>query len=193
MQKGKEPNVGQMVRALREDKKLSLRKLAELSGLSINAISKIERGDTSPTVASLHQLASALGVHITDLFSQDSHMTTVFVKRGQTTALNNNGITIESLGRGLLHQQLEVFTMLIEPGCGNEAEPVSHFGEEYVYCLNGGLTYFVGEQTFLLEPGDRLLFKASQPHSWHNAGSEAAEILLVLQTDPGQPLPHKLH
>jgi len=189
----KEPNVGQMVRSLRDKQGLSLRELSELSGLSINAISKIERCDASPTVASLLQLATALGVHITDLFSQDIRKVAVFVKKRDVTVLRNNGLTIESLGSGLPHQQLEPFTMLIEPGSGNIAEPVSHSGEEYIYCLRGKVEYFVGEESFILEPGDRLLFKASQPHCWRNHGPEPAEIILVLQTDRGQPLPHKLH
>ena len=189
----KEPYVGQMIRSLRDERKFSLRDLSEISGLSVNAISKIERGETSPTVASLHQLASALGVQITDLFSQAIHKVAVFVKNEDATVLRSDGITIEGLGSGLPHQQLEPFSILIEPGSGNRDEPVCHSGEEYVYCLKGSVTYFVGEDEFILQPGDRLLFKASQPHSWHNSGSELAEMILVLQTDQDQPLPHKFH
>jgi transcriptional regulator with XRE-family HTH domain len=189
----KEPNVGQMVRALRKKQSYSLRDLSELSGLSVNAISKIERGENSPTVASLHHLASALGVHITDLFRQEIHQFAVFVKAGESTKLRSDGITIESLGRGLPNQQLEPFKMIVAPNSGNTSEPVSHPGEEFVQCLAGRLEYFVGEESFILEPGDRLLFKASQPHSWRNLGEEPAEVILVLETDRGQPLPHKLH
>ena len=54
--------VGQCIRELRTKKSLSLRALAELSNLSTNAISLIERGDNSPTVSSLHSLATALNV-----------------------------------------------------------------------------------------------------------------------------------
>ena len=62
--------VGQNIRELRTKRKLSLRALAELSGLSTNAISLIERGDNSPTVSSLHSLATALGVPVTAFFEQ---------------------------------------------------------------------------------------------------------------------------
>lgn len=61
-------NVGQRIRRLREQRQLSLRALARLCGLSTNAISLIERGENSPTVSSLHALATALGVSITDFF-----------------------------------------------------------------------------------------------------------------------------
>jgi len=70
MEDSSEFHVGLAIRSLREGKNLSLRQISQASGLSINAISKIERGDNSPTVASLHKIASALGVHITDLFIQ---------------------------------------------------------------------------------------------------------------------------
>ena len=65
-----EPNVGQRIRMLRDQRKLSLRALADRCGLSINAISLIERGENSPTVSSLHVLATALGVPITDFFEE---------------------------------------------------------------------------------------------------------------------------
>ena len=193
MSSEKEPNVGHMIRSLRNKQKLSLRDLSDLSGLSVNAISKIERGENSPTVASLHHLASALGVHITDLFRREIHQFAVFVKSDESRELKSDGITIESLGRGLPNQQLEPFKMIISPNSGKLSEPVSHTGEEYVHCLAGKLEYFVGDESFILEPGDKLLFKASQPHNWRNLGDEPAEVILVLETDRGQPLPHKLH
>ena len=188
-----EPNVGYMIRSLRDKQRLSLRDLADLSGLSVNAISKIERGENSPTVSSLYQLASALGVHITDLFRQEIHQVVVFVKAEDSTFLKSEGLVIEGLGSGLPHQQLEPFKLIIDPNADYTSEPVTHSGEEFIYCLKGKLEYFIGNDSFILEQGDKLLFKASQPHCWRNPGEDPAEIILVLETDRGQPLPHKLH
>jgi len=191
MRSNSRPNVGKAIRSLRDKQQLSLRALSELSGLSVNAISKIERGMTSPTVSSLHQLSDALGVNITDLFRQEIHQVSVFVKAEEATLLRSEGLVIEGLGKGLPNQQLEPFKMIVAQNSGNVSEPVSHSGEEFIYCLTGKLEYFVGEKTFILEPGDRLLFKASLPHSWRNLGAEPAEVILVLETDRSQPLPHK--
>ena len=189
----KEPNVGHTIRSLRDKRSLSMRDLSEMSGISLNAISKIERGENSPTVASLHKLASALGVQITDLFRQEIHQISAFVKAEEVTLLRSEGLDIESLGVGLPNQQLKPFKIIIAPNAGNNSEPVSHSGEEFIYCLTGKLEYFVGDESFILEPGDRLLFKASQPHSYRNPGSEPAEIILILETDQDKPLPHKFH
>ena len=62
------PNVRSRVRALRQQRGLSLRALAELCNLSANAINLIERGKTLPSVSTLQQLASTLNVHITSFF-----------------------------------------------------------------------------------------------------------------------------
>ena len=188
-----EPQVGEKIKTLRARRGFSLRELSDQCGLSFNAISKIERGENSPTVASLHKIASALEVHITDLFRQEIQQFAVFVKSEDSTLLKSDGIMIESLGSGLPNQQLEPFKMIVSPDSGNMSEPVSHSGEEFVYCLSGRIEYVVGDETFVLEPGDKLLFKASRPHCWRNLGKELAEVMLVIETDKGKPLPHKIH
>lgn len=193
MSKWKEPQVGQTIKTFRARKGLSLRDLSDMSGLSINAISKIERGENSPTVASLHKLAFALEIHITDLFQQQKQQFAVFVKSEETTSMESNGFTIESMGSGLPNQQLEPFRMIIAPHAGNISDPITHSGEEFIYCLSGKIEYFVGRESFILEPGDRLLFKANQPHCWRNLGHKPAEVILALETDRSQPLPHKIH
>ena len=192
-EKIKEPRVGEVIRSLRAKQKLSLRGLSDLSSLSIYAISKIEHGENSPTVASLHKLASALNVPITDFFRQEINQFAVFVRSEDSTLITSSGITIESLGSGLPNQKLEPFKMIVSPNPENISEPVSHSGEEFVFCLSGRIEYFVGDEAFIMEPGDKLLFKANQPHSWRNLENKPAEVLLVLETDRGKPLPHKIH
>ena len=187
------PNAGQAIRSLRERQKLSLRDLSESCGLSINAISKIERGENSPTVASLHKLASALGVHITSFFTEEPDQTTVFTQKTNTMRIRGNGILIEGLGSGIPNQKLEPFRMTIEPGADNFNDPAAHSGEEFVHCIEGELEYLVGGKSYTLKSGDSLVLKAAQPHSWRNNGKKPATILLVFETDQGQPVPHRHH
>ncbi len=175
-----EPNVGLRIRSYRERQGLSLRAVADRCGLSINAISQIERGENSPTVTTLHRLAKALNLSITDFFNEEAAQTVVFVKRDQGLSTNGNRVFMESLGIGLRNQQIEPFRMIIQPGCGNLDDPVSHSGEEFVHCLEGEFDYLVGNSVFHLEQGDSLLFEADQPHAYHNLTSEPAAILLIL-------------
>lgn len=188
----KVPNVGQAIRNLREQHKFSLRDLSERCGLSANAISKIEHGETSPTVASLHKLASALEVHITDIFTERSDQSIIFTPHNHTTRIQGDDILIEGLGSGLPNQKLEPFRMVIDPGASSTSDPASHSGDEFIHCLEGKLEYIIGNVSFTLTAGDSLVFKASQPHSWRNNGTAPVKFLLVFETDQTQPVPHRL-
>ena len=176
-----EINVGGTIRMLRQRKGLSLRALAELSGLSTNAISRIERGENSPTVATLRQLANGLDVLVIDFFKDETEGNTVFVRREQRSRSQSVGGLIESLGSGLPEQNLEPFMITVDPTTGSTEDPYTHPGEEFVHCLEGMIEYRVGNQLFQLRSGDSLLFKADQPHCFRNPSDEIATILLVLQ------------
>jgi transcriptional regulator with XRE-family HTH domain len=185
--------VGQQIRKLRNQRGLSLRALAELCGLSANAISLMERNENSPNVSSLHQMAIALNVPITDFFYQENEPTTLYVKRDQGVRYRNNGVELESLGIGLPNQQLEPFRLIIEPGSGTTDEPITHPGHEFVYCLEGEINYYVDEQNYHLEVGDSLLLEATNPHRWHNTSQKPTIILLIFQATLSHHLARQSH
>lgn len=187
------PNVGQRIRTIREQRGWPLRVLAERSGLSINAISLIERGENSPTVASLHLLATALDVPITDFFQADQGQSVVFASPDSRMRSTANGITLESLALGLRHQRIEPFLLTLDPGAGSIDEPISHPGEEFVYCLEGSVEYVVDNQIFKLAPGYSLLFKASQPHCFHNLADRPARLIMVFLAGDLGHLARRLH
>lgn len=187
------PNVGPRIRTLRERRRLSLRALAGQCDLSVNAISLIERGENSPTVSSLHTLATALGVKITDFFEDSHDDAVVYVKYDQRLSTRGNGLLMESLGLGLRNQQLEPFMVTVEPGAGDPGEAIVHPGQEFVFCLEGTVLYHVGEQAYGIEPGDSLLFDAAQPHYFQNTGDSVARVLLIFQAVDGGQLARKRH
>ena len=191
MEDSSEFHVGLAIRSLREGKNLSLRQISQASGLSINAISKIERGDNSPTVASLHKIASALGVHITDLFIQTQDQITIYTPKDSSQRAYGNGIRINNLGRGLPNQIIEPSYIEVKPGVDSLEEPASHLGEEFVYCLEGEVIYHIGQERYVLSPGDSLIFRASQPHTWQNSGKTIAKLLLIIENNQEQPVPHR--
>jgi transcriptional regulator with XRE-family HTH domain len=183
--------VGQRIKEIRRTKALSLRALAELSNLSTNAISLIERGDNSPTVSSLHSLAKALGVPITAFFDNLADGQVIHVKKNQRPTSNTEGVKIENLGSGLPNQQLEPFFMTIKPGISSTSSQITHSGEEFVYVLKGAVTCSIGEQEYRLEEGDSLLFLASQPHVYRNHTRQTAQFLLIFQPMVGQVIAHQ--
>ena len=186
-------NVGQRLRSLRERQGLSLRGLAEQCGLSVNAISLIERGETSPTVSSLHQLATAMGIPITSFFEDEQDEAIVFTRPSTRLRSEASGVVLESLGIGLRQQQLEPFLITVAPGAGNLDQAITHAGEELVYCLTGQIEYQVGDRLFLLEAGSSLLFEASLPHRFHNPGEQRAQLIMVFYAGASNHLVRTLH
>ena len=193
MTEEKEPQVGMRLRSMRDQQGLSLRALAERCGLSINAISQIERGENSPTVSTLHRLATALNVRITDFFQEEARQKSIFVKRSLGLRTQSNGVAMESLGIGLFNQQLEPFRVIIQPGVGNMEDPISHSGEEFIHCLEGEIEYYIDGQVFHLEQGDSLLFDATQHHAYNNPYQNPAIVLMVYKVTRDRPLVQQLH
>ncbi|MGD8738081.1 MAG: helix-turn-helix domain-containing protein, partial [Anaerolineae bacterium] len=134
MEDQKPPDVGARVRALRKERELSMRSLADLCGLSPNTISLIERGSTSPSVSTLHQLATALKVPIASFFEHQEERVQVIVSRpGERLLSGSSSLVLESLGSGLADQSLEPFLVTLEPGADSGEETMAHDGHELVY------------------------------------------------------------
>lgn len=186
-------NVGKRVRELRKRASLSLRAMAERSGLSLNAISRIERGESSPTVSSLIRLAAVLGVHVADFFTTGPERSTILVRRGERLRSRGVGMLMESLGVGLPGQMLEPFLMTIDAGAEEIEEAYVHPGEEFVYCIQGEVEYQVEDEWYWLQAGDSLLFLAKQPHRYRNTSSQVAVVLLVLASDLDTGLSRQQH
>ena len=174
-----ELNVGRRLRDLRQRRGLTQRALARECDLSANAIGLIERGESSPSVSTLHRLALALDVPIADLFVETEEQTVVLTRGSQRSRAHRDQIEMENLAEGLSGQCMEPFLVTLQPGAGTGAGPVTHLGEEFVFCMEGKREYRVAGQTYQVEAGDSLMFQANQPHCWCNFGAEPARLLLI--------------
>ena len=174
-------SVGQRLREIRTLRRLSIRALAELSGLNINTLSLIENERTSPSVSTLQQLAQSLQVPITELFETD-HGTKklVFQKQGNRPYVAFEHSTMEDLAAGMPRFGAEPIIVTLEGNADSGKKPIVHTGREFVYCIEGHITYTVDNEKYLLGPGDSLVFEAYLSHHWNNADSTPSRILLVL-------------
>jgi transcriptional regulator with XRE-family HTH domain len=188
------PDVGPQLRALRQQRGLSLRTLAELCDLSPNTISLIERGESSPSVSTLHRLAMALGVHITAFFEEHAeHMQVVLTRTAERSRSGSANVVLESLGTGLEEQSLEPFLVTMKPGADSGQQIMVHTGQEMVYCLQGEVEYEVAGQPYRLATGDTLLFQARLAHRWRNPAEVPATFLMVFCTGgKGSPVEQHL-
>lgn len=187
-------DVGRRLRTLRKERKLSICALATKSGLAVNTLSLIENGKTSPSVSTLQQLAVALQVPITAFFEADAPKSKVaYVKTVNRPYMAFDHGRLENLGAGLTCHTVEPILITLEPKASSGTHPIVHTGCEFCFCLKGQITYIIEDCTYLLEPGDSVLFESNLPHSWQNLDSKEAQALLVLCPSDQRDRPSEKH
>jgi len=174
-------NLGNQIRMLRDQRRLSQQALAEASGISRNTLSLIERGQTSPTVSTLKGLAKALGVEINAFFQPYQESRVIFTKADRRPYLLLNHGTLADLGLGLLEPLITPLVFQLEPGA-RSGPALSHEGQDFVFCLSGEILYLVNEHGYILEPGDSLFFDGRLPHRFRNTAMQDSSMLIILST-----------
>lgn len=176
-----EINVGQRLRQLRAARGISIRALAEQSGLNVNTISMIENGKTSPSVSTLQQVAAALEAPITAFFETEKPPQRIIHQKAaeRPSAAFTHG-RLADLAAGFARPGVEPFLVTLQPQADSGDTPIVHTGVEFVFCLEGQIGYEVDGQTFTLAEGDSLVFEAHLPHRWRNTGGTPARTLLLL-------------
>ncbi len=191
---GAEVLVGQKLRELRMNQGLSLRALAELSGLNVNTLSLVENGKSSPSVSTLQQMAQALKIPIAAFFETEPEEQKVIFTPANLRPLSNFGSTrLENLGKDFVGNRVQPFIIVLQPGIGSGDREIVHTGYEFVFCLDGCIRYQVEEEEFYLNPGDSLLFEAHLPHTWENCEDEATRVLLIMYPTDVRDEPSERH
>lgn len=187
-------DVGSRLRELRQERGLSMRSLARLSGLSTNALSMIERGKTSPSVSTLYKLSEALEVPITAFFrTEPPRQAIVFRKANERSRVEFQRGIWAGLGGESFIGRVEPFMLTLEPGATSGPHGLVHSGHEFVICLEGQLEYEVEDQRYSLHPGDNLLFASKLRHRWRNPGRSVANVLFVLSGFESDERPSEFH
>ncbi|NLT06002.1 MAG: helix-turn-helix domain-containing protein [Solirubrobacterales bacterium] len=181
-----EIQVGERVRALREAMGLSLRGLAERSGVSAQMLSQVERGETSPTLAVAARIAAGLELTLSQLLRLDEGGAVTVVRaadrlRGGATG---RGHRYDVLTPPLPGQRAEVSLHTLEPGAatGGAGDPPIHEpgARETAVVAAGELTLVCDGVAHRLAEGDAVTFDADLPHHFENdSGADARFYAIV--------------
>jgi transcriptional regulator with XRE-family HTH domain len=189
-----EASVGKCLREIRTQRGLSMRVLAEMSGLNINTLSLIENGHTSPSVGTLQQLAQSLQVSMTDFFqTNQGSKKLVYQKQSERPRVPFEHGSMEDLSAGMPRFGAEPIIVTFEPNANSGNKAIVHTGREIVYCLEGHIVYTVEGEKFLLGPGDSLIFEAYLPHQCENVDATPSRALLVLCPMDERDQPRERH
>jgi transcriptional regulator with XRE-family HTH domain len=176
--------IGHRLRAARQDSGLTLEKLAEATGLTKGFLSRLERDDVSPSVASLVSVCDVLGIRVGELFEPPQ---TQLVRAAEGRRINFGGRKVrEFLLTPGTQSHLQVIHSTIEPGGhgGKELYALS-CDVEFVYVIRGELIVTLSAESVRLTAGDAFTFPGREPHTWGNARKDVeCEILWALAPAP---------
>jgi transcriptional regulator with XRE-family HTH domain len=179
-------SIGPRVKALRESEGLSLRDLAERSGVSAPMLSQVERGETSPTLAVAARIAAGLELRLSQLLRLDEGGTVTVVRAGERRkgGSPSSGHTIEVLTPPLPGQRAELSRHVLGQGAktGGDGDPPMHEpGSREIALVEAGavVLHIDGERHELLA-GDTVTFDADLPHHFENPGPGEAAIIAVV-------------
>lgn len=179
--------VGRRVRALRLERNLSLADLASRAGVSIGALSQIERGMSSLRVRVIWPLAAALEVEPSALIADGGEpvndLYSVRANSRRSLPVRSEGISKDLLSPP--GAALTGMIVTVEPG-GGTAEAYAHSGHEFGFVMTGEAELVVDSTTYLLKTGDSFAFKSTLLHSFRNPGLERCAILWVNTSKPSE-------
>lgn len=175
-------DIGQILRSLREERGLSLRKLAEETGFSPSFLSRLENGKSSITIQNLIKLLNYFGTTLPEIFASP-FLKKIVYRRGERKVMRSSeGVTLELF--------IDDRTAMMEPimaTFGPRAhykEAIEHGGEEFALVLKGECRFEIDGVSFIIREGDCVNFPGDKPHSWENISSGESRVLMVI-TPPG--------
>lgn len=176
--------VGRRVHALRESMDLSLRDLAERSGVSAATLSQVERGETSPSLTVAGRIADGLDLTLSQLLRIDEGRHIVLIRAGEGRGRSRSGHKVVELTPPLPGQRADVSVHTLQPKAttGGADDPPMHEpgSRETVVLIEGTVELAIDGETHRLETGDSATFDADLAHHLRNPGPEPARLLAVV-------------
>jgi transcriptional regulator with XRE-family HTH domain len=173
--------VGERLRTYRLRRRATLKQVAIRAGVSESFLSQVERGRAGASIGTLHRIASALDVRVSDLFEADGADRSRVLRRAQRPVLTfPEGLTKYLLTpRPLEH--LEVIFGEIDIGGSTGDEAYSHGDSEELFLVVSGVVRAqIGPDTHVLLEGDSIDYRSSCLHLFQNAGQDVAQVIWVI-------------
>ncbi|OBG79972.1 DNA-binding protein [Mycobacterium sp. E802] len=167
-----------LVRAVRQQRGMTLEELAEATGLTKSYLSKVERQRSTPSIAVAMKLARALEVDVAQLFSEDPAVTTLAVDRAGERGANR----YQAVAAGMLGKSMSPFIVRPTLKFADHPHP-EHAGQELVFVHAGTVELRYQDELVVLESGDCAYFDASLPHQLRQRGSAPSEVLVITHTE----------
>lgn len=176
--------IGKKLKALRKEKKMTLKELSEKSGVQIATLSRIEHDIMTGTLQSHISICKALGVSLAAFYgeieSEDKSVSLTKRRQEREFFVQPKKSIIEMLTTKISDKKMMPLLVKIQKGGKTHKEENKVGAEKFIYILDGKIRADIGKETYNLSKGDSVYFDASLPHVFHNFGKSEARVLCVL-------------
>jgi transcriptional regulator with XRE-family HTH domain len=176
----KDLSIGKKLQKMRKGKKWSMNQLANETGLSIEYLNQVEKGEVIPPVAIILQLSRALEVDSSILLKAEKQK--AGKKADQDFQKRTEDYAYQTLTPGAQNKHLKAFKIFIDPQSDHKGVSYQHVGEEFIYVLKGKIQVTVGDNQSILKVGETIHFNSAIIHKLSNISDAQAELLVVLYT-----------
>jgi transcriptional regulator with XRE-family HTH domain len=172
-----EAQLGERLRALRQERGLSIAQVAQRTGLTKGFLSQLERNLTSVSLSALARICSALGVRFGDVLDEPPMGAVIHRESAiRWTEVGNHEDLVLSPPE---EQRLNLIESHIPPGVSaGEGAYTFPADVELVYVLAGALELNVGSEAVIVNAGETFTYSPSDPHSWRNASQSEETVVL---------------
>lgn len=176
-----EQSLGEAIRRLRDNQRLSVRTLARNCGFSASFISQVELNQASPSLSSLERIANGLGTTIGQLFVTAAPAAPAPIKASHRPMLQSewSRAQIESLSHPSVTSKLEALLITLHPGGSSGGRLHTRDTELLAIVFSGTVRLQVGDTTHVLHRGDAITIPAHTLHRWENAAAKPAQLLKI--------------
>lgn len=169
------------LKRIREERKLSLDKVAEITGVSKSMLGQIERGVSNPTVTTIKKISTGLRVSVTSLINAPPCEAVVInVSDIEPLIAEKGKYRVYPIFPYEDSRSFEVYTVEFDQGCIYYADGHSERTEEFITVFEGELTVRLTDAEYRVKQGESIRFKADIPHIYHSTGSRMARLSMIL-------------
>ncbi|MBM7566267.1 helix-turn-helix domain-containing protein [Paenibacillus sacheonensis] len=174
-------DIGSTIRAIRKRKNITIAQICEATGLSQGFMSQVETNKTSPSIATLENIAQALKVPLAYLLlKKEERMQIVRSDERTVTTSGSELLQVEHLSST---KNVRMNIVTFPPGASTGIAPHAHEGEEVHLVIKGRIYAEQGEDGAEFEEGDSFSWNACTPHRVRNIGEETAIVLIAIYTE----------
>lgn len=170
--------IGEKIRDLRQALDLTQEELADRCELTKGYISQLENDLTSPSIATLIDILSALGTDLKDFFSEEEQEEKISFNKNEFIEKKTEEYTLNWLVPNAQKNAMEPLHIVLNSGSSTD-EDFPHEGEEFGFVLKGEIVLILGKRKVKVKKGESFYYTANKVHQIINKGEREAEFIWV--------------